>query len=128
METISLFVHYLYTDTLLTASPRMYADTMVMANRYCLWRLQRLCSAAILATPSDMDSLWVFICATKTHELLLRERSLKYILANFGMISKCPDFGHSRQPISTNSGMRCLTLQSLLSIKSLHLASSESVF
>ncbi|KAH6562468.1 hypothetical protein BASA50_010368 [Batrachochytrium salamandrivorans] len=92
METISLFVHYLYTDTLLTASPRMYADTMVMANRYCLWRLQRLCSAAILATPSDMDSLWVFICATKTHELLLRERSLKYILANFGMISKCPDF------------------------------------
>ncbi|KAL2915915.1 hypothetical protein HK105_204619 [Polyrhizophydium stewartii] len=92
-EAVAGFVRFLYTDQLPPdlASGHL-AEIMVMANRYCLEHLQRMCAASLLDHPASSDPLQVFVCATRARELLLRDRALAYILAHFGVIARSQEF------------------------------------
>ncbi|KAL5035977.1 hypothetical protein RTP6_003589 [Batrachochytrium dendrobatidis] len=92
IDSIRLFVTYLYTDTLQMATSRTYADVMSMANRYCLPRLQRLCSAKLMIAEPDTDVVWVYLCAMRCEESVLCQRTLEFILEHFGMVSKTKAF------------------------------------
>ncbi|KAI8928329.1 hypothetical protein BC831DRAFT_448847 [Entophlyctis helioformis] len=86
------FIAFLYTDTLSDDTPDIHADVMLMAHRYCLDRLQRMCSARLLQDLSAEYALRVFLAAAKAREYLLRDRSLAFLLAHFGAIIKSSEF------------------------------------
>ncbi|KAJ3092868.1 hypothetical protein HK102_001282 [Quaeritorhiza haematococci] len=90
--TVEAFVRYLYTDTLNDIPPEIVADLLVLANMYCLDRLQKLCTDILHRNITVGTVAKIFQQASKANEICLKRRAVAYILDRFGEICRTVSF------------------------------------
>ncbi|KAI9099248.1 hypothetical protein DFS34DRAFT_713646 [Phlyctochytrium arcticum] len=86
--TVREFLLYLYSDSVGDVNINTLCDLVLMANRYCLERLQKLICLR-LQNRMDMEHVaLVYVVACVVNDEGLRSRSFKMILEHFGTVAK----------------------------------------
>ncbi|KAJ3043016.1 hypothetical protein HDV00_005923 [Rhizophlyctis rosea] len=87
-SSIRAFVRYLYTDSLDGISVEDVTDLLVMANRYCMERLSKLCGE-FLHRQLDVENVArVYVRASAAQEKGLLLRAFGMILSRWGQVVK----------------------------------------
>ncbi|KAJ1553900.1 hypothetical protein HK096_005885, partial [Nowakowskiella sp. JEL0078] len=85
LDTLRGLVQYIYTDSIAGIHIELMADLMVLANMYCLDRLQKLCAAKLCKLQLTVETAaQSFEIATKVGDEGLIKMAVKFISENFG--------------------------------------------
>ncbi|KND02038.1 uncharacterized protein SPPG_02542 [Spizellomyces punctatus DAOM BR117] len=91
-HSVRAFLRYLYTDSLEGMSVETVANLLVMGNRYCLDRLQKLCCADLHARMDVESVATVYARACMVQDEGLCQRALFKIMDDFGRVTKTAGF------------------------------------
>jgi hypothetical protein len=90
-RALRLLVEYLYTDTV-HITPDSAVELFVVANRYCLERLQRMCECVVLNSLSTENACQILEVADALQATQLRGIAFRWIIHNFGAVLQSPGF------------------------------------
>ncbi|KAJ3129848.1 hypothetical protein HK098_008096 [Nowakowskiella sp. JEL0407] len=92
-RTLQEFVNYIYTDSVSNAPTEVVSDLLILANLYCLERLQKMCAVRLYTQELTVEnSAQAFERAVKVHDEGLIKMSVRFITENFGAVSRTPEF------------------------------------
>ncbi|RKP05968.1 hypothetical protein THASP1DRAFT_19080 [Thamnocephalis sphaerospora] len=87
------FLHYLYADALDASLPDcVVARLLVLANLYCMTRLQRLCCRRLHDVVSVANAAFLWEQAVTADERGLARRVMRFICEHFGAVCRTPGF------------------------------------
>jgi len=90
-RTLQLLVEYLYTDQI-EIEPDLAVDMFIVADRYRLERLQRMCECVILSNLSTENVCHILETADALNATQLRGIAFRWIIHNFGDVLRSPGF------------------------------------
>ena len=91
-DTIKTFIRYLYSGELVGTSVENITDVMVMASRYCLDRLTKLCTEWLNSVMNVDNVARIFSRAAAAGETGLKMRAFGLILNDFGGVVRTKGF------------------------------------
>jgi hypothetical protein len=97
-HTLQMLVEYLYTDELEIPS-EFAVDLFIVADRYRLERLQRMCECVILNSLSTENVCHILETADALNATQLRGIAFRWIIHHFGDVLKSPGFIDLRQVV-----------------------------
>jgi len=86
-KLLQMLLEYLYTDEV-DIPPELAADMFIIADKYRLTRLERMCECVILNTLSTENVCHIFETADTLNAQQLRGIAFRWIIHNFGDVLK----------------------------------------